>query len=128
MGNIQSINKIHFEGLTKLINGNPNSYVLINTLPDNEQSCLILNTVDAKNEVTLMNDLLRQDKTRHIIVYGRNYADITIHKKYNQLKNLGFKNISVYFGGMFEWLLLQEVYGEANFQTNNHENDILKYK
>ena len=29
---------------------------------------------------------------------------------------------------MFEWLLLQEIYGDENFPTISRELDILKYK
>jgi len=29
---------------------------------------------------------------------------------------------------MFEWLLLQDVYGEDSFKTDGKELDILKYK
>ena len=48
--------------------------------------------------------------------------------KYKQLLSLGFTNVSIYIGGMFEWLLLQEIYGEAPFPTTCHELDLLKYK
>ena len=41
---------------------------------------------------------------------------------------LGFKNIYVYPGGMFEWLLLQDIYGDDLFQTTSKIQDILKYK
>jgi hypothetical protein len=41
---------------------------------------------------------------------------------------LGFKNVRVYPGGMFEWLLLQDIYGAASFPTTSKETDILKYK
>ena len=57
-----------------------------------------------------------------------NHKDITIIKKYSQLKKLGFTNIHIYFGGLFEWLLLKEVYGSGNFPTDGETIDILKYK
>jgi hypothetical protein len=31
-------------------------------------------------------------------------------------------------GGIFEWLMLQDIYGEEMFPTNKKELDILKYK
>ena len=49
-------------------------------------------------------------------------------KKYNQLINLGFANVYIYPGGLFEWLLLQDVYGKDSFPTNIIEIDILKFK
>jgi hypothetical protein len=41
---------------------------------------------------------------------------------------LGFRNVCVYSGGMFEWLLLQDIYGATSFPTTSKELDILKYK
>jgi hypothetical protein len=67
-------------------------------------------------------------KDREIIVYGKNTNDDTVHKKYQQLIGLGFKNVRVYPGGMFEWLLLQDIYGASSFPTTSKELDILKYK
>jgi hypothetical protein len=51
-----------------------------------------------------------------------------MYNKYNQLNSLGFYNVYVYTGGLFEWLLLQDIYGEKDFPTTNIELDILKYK
>ena len=31
-------------------------------------------------------------------------------------------------GGLFEWLLLQDIYGNDYFKTTTIENDFLKYK
>ena len=52
----------------------------------------------------------------------------TIYKKYKQLQELGFVNIYVYPGGLFEWLLLQDIYGHEDFPTTSQELDILKFK
>ncbi|GAG01062.1 unnamed protein product, partial [marine sediment metagenome] len=54
--------------------------------------------------------------------------DEKIYKKYTQLINLGFTNIFLYTGGLFEWLCLQDIYGEDSFPTTSKELDILKYK
>jgi hypothetical protein len=43
-------------------------------------------------------------------------------------KKLGFKNVHIYFGGMYEWLLLQEVFGVINFQTDGFIKNIVDYK
>jgi hypothetical protein len=48
--------------------------------------------------------------------------------KYNQLKSLGFYNVFIYTGGLFEWLMLQDIYGDNEFPTSKKEIDILKYK
>ena len=64
-----------------------------------------------------------------ITIYGKNcQEEEKIIKKYKQLQKLGFKNIYIYCGGLFEWLLLQDIYGKDEFPTTIKENDILKYK
>ena len=49
-------------------------------------------------------------------------------KKWEQLQTLGFKNVYIYAGGLFEWLCLQDIYGEEEFPTIGAELDILKYR
>ena len=41
---------------------------------------------------------------------------------------MGFKNVHIYTGGLFEWLLLQDIYGDKNFETTSYEINHLKYK
>jgi hypothetical protein len=36
--------------------------------------------------------------------------------------------VFVYTGGLFEWLLLQDIYGKDEFPTTSDELDILKYR
>ena len=62
-----------------------------------------------------------------IIIYGENNLDLTVYSKYNQLINYGFANVKIFVGGMFEWMLLQEVYGSDLFPTTSCELDILKF-
>ena len=76
----------------------------------------------------LINKYIRANKSVKIIIYGRNSNDETIYKKYNQLFGLGFTNVYVYIGGLFEWLLLQDIYGTDEFPTTTIQRDILKYK
>ena len=64
----------------------------------------------------------------NIVLYGKNNIDESVYQKYNQLINLGFINTYIYIGGLFEWLLLQDIYGDENFQTTTSERDILKYQ
>jgi len=105
-------------------------FILINTLPESEQGCLIKNTIPANKENEIMNALLNKDQKKEIIVYGRNHRDLKVTEKYNQLKKLGFINVYIYFGGLFEWLLLHIVYKEFNFPIDGtfHERDLLSYK
>jgi hypothetical protein len=127
MGNSQSIQKINFEDV-QTVYKNPEIYLLINTLSVSEQNCLILNTLSPQQEETLMNRYLNNNKNIRIIIYGRNSSDETIYKKYNQLVNLGFINVHLYLGGIFEWLMLQDIYGFDDFPTTSRQLDILKYK
>ena len=39
-----------------------------------------------------------------------------------------FNHVYIYLGGLFEWLCLQDIYGENAFPTTTHEIDLLKYK
>ena len=107
---------------------NPEIYLLMNTLPLSEQLCLISNTLTPQKEELLMNRYLNSNKNIRIIIYGRNSNDETIYKKYNQLINLGFTNVYLYLGGLFEWLMLQDIYGFDDFPTTSRQLDILKYK
>jgi Rhodanese-like domain len=128
MGNTQSTQKVNFEDIQTAIK-NPNSYLLINTLPNSVQTCLIKNTVLAEREEELINQHLKNyNKNLKIILYGKNTNDPSVLKKYSQLTSLGFTNVYIYQGGLFEWLLLQDIYGTAEFPTTSKELDILKYK
>ena len=126
MGNSSSINKINFEDIKFFQNNS--SCLIINTLPSNMQNCLILKTTNINNEESLINEYLKSNKSIIIIIYGKNSNDLSIFNRYNQLSELGFININIYIGGMFEWLLLQDIYGKDEFPTTSNELDILKYK
>ena len=121
-----SLKYVNFENIqTK----NKNT-IIINTLHLTEQQCLIKGTTPADQEEQKMNDMIRQRLfDYHIILYGKNNNDDdNVIKKYKQLKTLGFTNIYIYKGGLFEWLLLQDIYGNDEFSTTYKENDILKFK
>ncbi len=144
MGSSASICKVNYEDIQCICRtANPldqhkysnyyaasHPWLLINTLPPGMQGCLIPGTLPIEEEEVSMNAMLLEPKgkDREIIVYGKNANDDTVHKKYQQLMGLGFKNVRVYPGGMFEWLLLQDIYGAASFPTTSKELDILKYK
>lgn len=127
MGNSQSIQKINFEDM-QTVYRNPEIYIIINTLPISEQGCLIINTIKPEQEESTINRYLQNNKNIRIIIYGRNSNDETIIKKYNQLIGLGFMNVYVYTGGIFEWLVLQDIYGYDDFPTTSKELDFLKFK
>ena len=130
MGNSQTSSsiKINYEDMLYILK-NSEIHMLINTLGENEQNCLILNTIDYKNEETIINKFIKTgNKQIKIIIYGRNCNDEKIYLKYNQLSSLGFYNVFIYTGGLFEWLMLQDIYGSDEFSTTKKELDILKYK
>lgn len=137
MGNKTSQIKISFDEVQNKIkgaNGNANANsnittcIFINTLPENKQSCLIPTTTVSSDEEGTINNLLKNNSDVEIIIYGMNNNDESVIRKYKQLVSLGFQNIYIYLGGMFEWLLLQDIYGNENFPTTSRELDIMKYK
>ena len=127
MGNQQSIQKLNFEDIQQIIKI-PDNYILINTLDTDLQECLIPNTINVINEEAVINELLANNKSKNIIIYGKNANDPSIYERYEQLIKLGFNKLYVYPGGMFEWMCLQDIYSDELFPTNKKELDILKYK
>tara|TARA_B100001175_G_scaffold890_1_gene773 strand:+ start:1287 stop:1703 length:417 start_codon:yes stop_codon:yes gene_type:complete len=121
-------NKIGFEDIKNIITNNKT--ILINTLPSNDQSCLIQSTILCDNEEKIINELMKKKDyiDTYLIIYGKNASDNTPYDKYSQLKSIGFSNIYIYSGGLFEWLLLQDIYGSSEFPTTKQQLDILKYK
>jgi rhodanese-related sulfurtransferase len=126
MGNVQRTKKVNYEDIQTIINNKPPNMLLINTLVLHEQGCLIPNTVNVNMEEKIINENIKNSNIK-IILYGKNNSDKTVEDKYLKLQGLGFTNIYIYPGGMFEWLLLQDIYGEV-FKTTSKELDILKYK
>ena len=130
MGNSQSAKKINYEDMQTVVK-NPEIYMLINTLPVDSQDCLISTTVSVDKEEAIINKYLKENHGIKIIVYGKNCNDELVDKKYQQLLALGFNNVYAYMGGLFEWLLLYDIYGKDLFPVNNTSKkniDILKYK
>jgi 23S rRNA pseudoU1915 N3-methylase RlmH len=128
MGNSQSIRKINFEDIQYIIK-NQERYIIINTLPVSEQDCLLPGTMNTHKEEEIMNHLLQNGKKEvNIIIYGKNCNDNKLYTKYQQLTSLGFYNVFVYPGGLFEWLLLQDIYGSTEFPTTKKELDLLRFK
>jgi hypothetical protein len=131
MGNSVSMKKINYEDMQTVVK-NPEIYMLINTLPVNSQECLISTTVSVDKEEALINKYLKENRGIRIIVYGKHCNDELVEKKYQQLLSLGFSEVYAYMGGLFEWLLLHDIYGKELFPVNNTNSkkniDILKFK
>jgi hypothetical protein len=144
MGSNNSKTKLNYEDVQNACkhyfknNGNINNnvinndkkYAIINTLDKNFQTCLIQNTIPICDEEDVINSILNDKYSNNItiIIYGLNSTDDSVYSKYEQLVKLGIKNVFIYTGGMFEWLLLQDIYGRELFPTSSKELDILKYK
>jgi len=121
--------KINFEHIQIALR-KPNEYIIINTLPSVDQNVLITGTINAFSEENIINEMIHNINIpdKKVIIYGKNANDESPYKKYKQLHNLGITEISIYSGGLFEWLLLQDIYGFKSFPTNSKITDILKYK
>lgn len=120
--------KLSFEDVQFVIQY-PDQYVIINTMATNEQDCLIKYTVPYQMEEKIINDLIINcDFRKKIIIYGKNTNDDSVEKKYKQLRGFGFMDVYLYVGGMFEWMLLQDIYGKEEFPTTTKVLDILRYK
>ena len=99
--------------------------LLISVFTTDEQSILIAGTIRINDEVAAVEDALKRKIP--IIVYGKNVDDLAAIAKCSQLQSLGSKQY-LYAGGLFEWLLLQDIYGNELFPTTNITVDILRYK
>ena len=121
--------KVNFEFILRALK-DPDKYIIINTLSASDQQCLIKNTIPYDSEEKLVNSLLDNYgyKNKSFIIYGKNCSDDSPDKKRTQLVNLGITNVFVYCGGLFEWVLLQDIYGASEFPTNSKILDILRYK
>ena len=120
--------KLSFEDIQFVIQY-PDQYIIINTMSTNEQDCLIKYTVPYQMEEKIINDLIVNcDFRKKIIIYGKNTNDYSAEKKYKQLRGFGFMDVYLYGGGMFEWMLLQDIYGKEEFPTTTKVLDILRYK
>ena len=120
--------KIGYEDFLYILK-NPDQYNIISTLSAENQECLIKNTLSIQNENFIFDNYIKEQKFNiKIIIYGSHSSDVSVDKKYKQLTEIGFNNIYIYAGGLFEWLLLQDIYGKNEFPTTSNIIDILKYR
>jgi hypothetical protein len=123
----KTVKYMNFEDMQFAVK-NPDTFMIINTLPVYEQGCLIRTTILCDKEENLVNELLTKGGAQKIVVYGQNDVDETVDKKYQQLRGLGLTDIHIYRGGLFEWLLLQDIYGTTEFPTTSKILDLLKFR
>jgi len=122
MGN-QIIKKVSFQDI-QYAQSNERT-IIINTLSEQEQTILIYKTVPIASEISQVENAIKLKN--NIIIYGKNSNDESIYVKYSQISKLGGV-VYIYVGGLFEWLLLQDIYGTDMFKTTNKTLDILKFK
>jgi len=120
------INIVGFEDMKCAIDKN---YNIITTISNKNISNLIKNTINPNEEELYINDMIDNNRfNENIIIYGKNNCDNNTYLKYKDLINFGFNNVYLYIGGMFEWMLLQDIYGMDDFPTTINDLDILKFK
>ena len=117
---------IGFEDLKYAISDREH-YMIINTLSAMNQECLIAGTLPSTAEESVINNTMESGTYSSIILYGKNSADESVITKRAQLQTLGFANVYIYGGGLFEWLLLQDIYGYAEFPTTSRCKDLLRF-
>ena len=124
-GCVEPINFQNMQHMTKDSNA-----IIINTMDHSEQECLIINTIDINRETQIINTLIDNYdfKSKKMVIYGKHCNDLAVNIKASQLSEFGFMYIYVYTGGLFEWILLQDIYTSEHFQTTTVVNDILKFK
>lgn len=105
-------------------------FIIINTLMTNEQDLLIQGTLPYDREETAINEQISNYRAPDlpVIIYGRNCSDDSVCLKREQLNKLGVKHVYVYMGGLFEWVLLQDIYGYDEFPTTSKCDDLLRYR
>lgn len=86
---------------------------------------LIAGTVPFSSEIAAVETAIATK--RAIIIYGTNAHDDRIYAKYDQITKLGGVG-KVYIGGLFEWLLLQDIYGVDKFPTTSRTLDLYKFR
>lgn len=90
---------------------------------------LIAGTLAVQEEEDVVNRLIDSGNFVQIclVIYGQDCSDARVIRKYKQLVEFGFTNVKMYMGGMFEWLLLQECFGDEFFPTSGprRHHDIL---
>ena len=91
---------------------------------------LISGTLSVEEEETFMNEYLSKyvENQKTIVLYGRNSCDDSPRKKRAQLLSLGISDVYIYAGGLFEWVLLQDIYGVSEFPTTAVVTDLLAYR
>jgi len=135
--------RLSFEDVQHILSTTPNEssatptttttkpWIIINTLPLHRQQTLLAGTLAAEREEQMFHDIesTRRQQGFRILVYGENSLDYSVETKARQLLQLGFSEVYIYPGGIFEWILLQDIYGPGFFPTRGAPvQDLLSFK
>lgn len=107
----------------------PEKYAIIHTMDATEQ-VLIAGTLTPTEEELFIDEYLSKyvETPKKIVLYGKNSCDDSPRRKRAQLLSLGISDVYIYVGGLFEWLLLQDIYGVDEFPTTKIARDLLVYR
>lgn len=108
-----------YKDVQNIIRNTQSNSILLNTMTKDKQQCIIKGTCDIHQEEYIINNSIQNNSSTLIIIYGCHNCDQSVFKKFQQLRTLGFCNVYIYSGGLFEWLCLQDIYGDEFFQTTN---------
>lgn len=107
---------------------NPSATLLLLAAPSvDTQPWRIHGTLSADREEHQINRLVEYgskngEATKHIVCYGLNSTDATPETQARKLARHGLE-ASVYRGGLFEWVLLRELFGETVYRLDNIGHD-----
>jgi hypothetical protein len=106
---------------------NPTTPLLLLAAPSiDAQPWRINGTLDADHEESQINRLVENrssgNQSKHIVYYGLNSTDTTPETQARKLAKHGLV-ASVYGGGLFEWALLRELYGNTTYGLDNAGRD-----
>ena len=125
MGASISFNVVNHQGvLDALKEGN----ILITVISNHTDATLIKGTLGEAEELRHVNEIIRKKNLdERIFVYGENCSDSRVYSKARQLKKLGLKEVFVYTGGIFEWMLLGEVFGQDQFPVHGRVTNVVDH-
>ncbi len=131
MGTSQS--SINYANYCDIQNAVRSGKTVVHIMDVSDETILIKGTLTAYQEVEKINLWISNGAfDNEIYIYGYSNADFNkLLQRHKQLLGLGFHKVYIYFGGMFEWLLLRDVYGATEFPLDGLIKgamvDILKY-
>lgn len=106
---------------------NPSTPLLLLAAPSvDTQPWRIHGTLSADEEERQINRLVERgskngEAPKHVVYYGLNSTDTSPETQARKLANHGLE-ASVYRGGLFEWVLLREAFGDTVYRLSNIGN------